>query len=1073
MPSEDATPTLVAELDRATRAHPHDHKVLVSGRPAEGRELLRVLALTGRPWIGWEPLSLRQLAGAVVGIDMARAGLGTADGFDVMALVDDAIDAAERAGETGPFGGPVPGAYRDPIRRTVEALRLAGVEGTGLAAVAGGDAKLRMLGAILTAYEKGLAGRDLLDGPGILARAASALAGAAADGGRAGTASSIGSARIYLLPGLVLRGVEGRLIRTLLDGGATVLATDPVRGLDGPPGRLWAQTSGPAGPLSRLHDTGVARHGDGPGPAPEIDLFAAATPADEIREVLRRVVATGVPWDRVEIVATDTATYGPALDGLARRLGIPVTHADGLPLSRTRVGRATAAYFRWIADGYPVDPIRRLLESGDLTPPAGTDAPSPAALARRLRRLRIGWGHGRYLPVLDRAVAAAERTAPPRDDDDEEAGRLARERELGELRALRALLAPILAATPHPASRHAAWTGTTSPARLAEGLRSLLERVPAGDEVENTARGVLVERLERARATLTRETGWLAATAMLRSRLETRIAATSDAGRLSPWTSTGGHLHLSDVSMGGLAARPYTFVVGLASGAVGAGGADPLLTDADRGRLNRGAGSETPGQAPLPTTAERLDESRHALAAMLARLRGHITLSYAAWDTAEGRTVGPAPELLQALRLRDGDASLTYESLRERLGRLACAVPAPGATGGLLDGADVWLGALATTDGMLRDGRVAVRALHAGLDRGLDALDTRQGHRLTAHHGVVPADPELDPLRGDGVLSASRLETLGKCPLRYFYRYVLGVRPVRDPTYDPAQWLDALERGSLLHDVYERTLAERPADMDYAGPSFAEHALRILDEEVRRTLLRLPVPNDAVLRSERDVLDADVRSFVIMIREQRPDVVRTELAFGPDPDSDGAVQLDLGGRAGEGGGRLRLRGRVDRVDALAGRALRIVDYKTGAARGHRPDDPFDGGRRLQHFLYTLAVEHLRPGDRVDVAEYHFPTTRGENRVAPYTRAALERGHEVLASLIGLAREGRFLATDDTQDCRFCDFASICRVRVGGWGGAISPRAAWARTTGAGLEEYGPLIRLRGGEGAGAGAGAGS
>jgi RecB family exonuclease len=1080
---------LIVELDAASRAHPRERKLLVCARPAEGRELLRSLSRSGRGWVGWEPLSLRQLAHAVVGLDMARGGLRTADGFDVMAAVDRSIDAVEAAGSAGPFGDTIPGAYRDPLRRTVEALRSAGLSGAGLRAAAGADPKLRMLSSVLTAYETELRGGRLLDGAALLGLAADSLsAGPAGGGGPVGLEAAFPGSRLFLLPGLGLRGEEGRLVGVLRAQGATVLATDPVAGLAPSPGRLWAAPPGAGGPLSRLrepvarerHDAGggdfvAANQTAGPGAArPDswLELFAAATPADELREVIRRVVAAGVPWDQVEIVATDTGTYGTALDGLARRLGIPVTHADGLPLSRTGVGRAAEAYFRWIADGFPAEPIRQLLENGGLVPAAAgppsadgmpaAGAPSAAALARRLRRLRIGWGYDRYLPTLDRALAAAESAEPPRNGDDE-SGRAVRDRELAELRALKALLAPILSATPRPDSQSSAWASRTSPALLAKGLLALLERVPEGDQVENTARAVLVERLERARATLTRETGWLAATAILRSRLDTRVSATADAGRLSPWTSTGGHLHLSGVAMGGLAARPYTFVVGLAAGASAEGASDPLLGDADKARLNRAArpsAGDVPG--PLPTSAERIEAGRHALAAMLARLRGRITLSYAAWDTAEGRTVGPAPELLQALRLRDGDPSLTYEDLRSRLGRLACAVPVAG--GGLVDGGDVWLEALAPPDGPLRDGRAAVRALHPGLDRGLTALEKRQDDQLTAYHGLIPADSGLDPVEGDVVLSASRLETLGQCPLKYFYQYVLAVRPVRDPAYDPERWLDALERGSLLHSVYERTLAEQPEGVDYADGAFLEHALAVLGEEIRRTLHRLPAPNDAVLRKERDDLALDVRSFVMMVREQRPAVVRTELAFGPDPDAEGTVELDVGGGRG---GRLQLRGRIDRLDALDSGGLRVVDYKTGRPRGYRAAVPFDGGRRLQHLLYALAVEQLRPGDRVEASEYHFPTARGENHVAGYARAALEPGHRLLGELLDMARGGRFLATNDPADCKYCDFREVCRVRLDDWHAVESPRAAWAREHADGIEEYGPLVRLRQEYGSGA------
>jgi ATP-dependent helicase/nuclease subunit B len=1055
MTLDAGVPTLLAQLARATGSNPFDRKLLVGWRPAEGRELLRALSLSGRAWVGWTPISLRQLAHEVVAVDVARRGLRTADGFDVMAVVDRAIDSVEAAGVASPFPRGVPAAYRDPLRRTVEALRQAGLSGHRAASAAGSDPKLRLLAAVLSAYEAELGARGLLDGPALMALAADAV--------RAGARSD---ARIFLLPGLGLRGEEGRLVRALMDRGATVLATDPVSGLDAPVGRLWAASPGPGGPLSRLHAA------DGGPPPLELDLFAAATPADELREVIRRVMAAGIRWDRVEIVATDSATYGTALDGLARRLGIPATHSAGLPVSRTRVGRAAEAYFRWIADGFPVEPIRQLLANDDLAA-AGEDGPSPAALARRLRRLRIGWGYDRYLPVLDRAIAAVNRDGAPRDGDgDEEGAELARERERAELRTLRALLEPILSATPAPAGRDAAWTSRTSPADLARGLLALLERVPAGDAMENTARTVLVQRLERARATLTRETTWLAATGILRSRLDTRIAATAEGGSIAPWTSTGGHLHLSDVAMGGLTGRPVTFVVGLSAGAMSAG-TDPLLTDGDRGRLNRAAGTTAPEAEPLASTAERIAESRHALATMLARLRGRVTLSYAAWDMAEGRTIGPAPELLQALRLRDGDPTLTYEDLRKRLGRLAAAVPAPPANGGLGDGArgngagdpdaavglvdaaDVWLAALAMPDGRLRDGRDAVRKLYAGLDRGLVAADAAASDQLTAYHGLIPADPGTDPLAGDAVLSASRLETLGRCQLQYFYQYVLGARPVRDPEYDPERWLDALERGSLLHAVYERVLGELPVDVDYADDAFLAHALRVLDAEVRRTLDRLPAPNRVVQDAERAALEEDVRSFVAMVRGQRPRVIRTELAFGPDADAGGVVELEMGGA-----GPLRLRGRVDRLDALETGGLRVVDYKTGRRRGYHTASPFDGGRRLQHFLYSLAVERLRPGERVDVAEYHFPTRRGENDVASFPRATLAPGHAVLATLLDMARRGRFLATENKNDCRYCDFAAVCRVAINDWGGAESPRARWARLHAPGVPEYGPLLRLR-------------
>jgi hypothetical protein len=353
-----------------------------------------------------------------------------------------------------------------------------------------------LLAAVLSAYEAALAERKLLDGPALMgpgrgcavgaAGAPDALGAAGAPGalGAAGApgalgAGSVPAARVFLLPGLSLRGVEGRLVRALLDHGATVLTPDRVAGLDAPAGRLWVASSGPGGPLSTLH--ALDRDGDHESGPRDLHLFAAATPADELREVIRRVMAAGIPWDRVEIVATDSATYGTALDGLARRLGIPATHSAGLPVSRTRVGRAADAYFRWIADGFPVEPIRQLLAKR---------RPGPAPAGRRGRRRPDGAagsaprrGAGppapappdrlgvRALPSHAGSRAGGRRARRTRRGTGTATRRRARWRGRGSGRSsasLRSLLEPILQATPRPASRHAAWTSRTSPARLAD-----------------------------------------------------------------------------------------------------------------------------------------------------------------------------------------------------------------------------------------------------------------------------------------------------------------------------------------------------------------------------------------------------------------------------------------------------------------------------------------------------------------------------------------------------------------------------------------------------------------------------
>ena len=102
------------------------------------------------------------------------------------------------------------------------------------------------------------------------------------------------------------------------------------------------------------------------------------------------------------VIATDPVVYGSVMDEIATKLGIPVTYAVGVPVERSRPGRAAMAYLEWISADFPESMFRYLLASGDVAPTAGgDDAPSGGRLARRLRRLRVGWGRDRYREAID------------------------------------------------------------------------------------------------------------------------------------------------------------------------------------------------------------------------------------------------------------------------------------------------------------------------------------------------------------------------------------------------------------------------------------------------------------------------------------------------------------------------------------------------------------------------------------------------------------------------------------------------------------------------------------------------
>jgi ATP-dependent helicase/nuclease subunit B len=1092
--TEGHAPALLAALAAAAAAHPVERKLLVCRRLGEGRELLRWLSLAGVPWVGFEPTTPRQLATLVVARRLTEVGLRAADEFDELALLDAALDEVLAEG-----GGPrlrelAEGAgFRDAVANAVMALRLAGIDAETLGRVPLRDLEKRSaLVGILDAYERRLSAERLVDGARVLRLANQEL--------RAG-AAELPAARLLIAPGHDRRGLTGRLLELLVERGAAVLPSEGIVGLARPAARLAGDASDSAGSadvpepteggvghdpaasvapsagepmsgaparstLAYLHDVAslVAAEG-GARQAPEHTaaevavfsdegaarkapgravvepaLFAAASLTDELREVLRRVVSAGLRWDEVEIVATEPIAYGAALDGLTQRLGIPVTFALGLPLDRTRPGRALRGWLRWIREDFPEDVIRGLIERGDVAPP-GAGGSDGAALARQLRGLRIGRGRDRYAAALDHAERTLDR---PIRADERTAQDVAAERaqKRAGIAALRAILLPILEATPALPDRLGLRSTAVSAAELARAARAFLALVPEGAPIDAHARDSIQRRLTRLEATATRATSLDAAVAVLASRLDTRVPAADAEGR-APWTAAGGRLHLSDVESGGYTGRRATFVVGLdAARFPGYGVQDPLLIDEDRHRLNTGQ-----SVGALPKSGDRIAERRYALAELLARLRGDVTLSYSAWEAAEARTLPPASELLQAFRLRTRDPAADYDRMHGALGVVASSLPHGAAR---LDRADVWLGAL-DAGGVMREGRHAVEAGFVGLGRGVRAREHAHAPTLGRFQGGLAIRPIYDPRDNpDVIVSSTRLERLGACPRRYLLHDVLRVRPPDDPELEPDRWLSPRDRGSLLHTVFERALRRvRDAGAALDDAIFLDGALHVLDEEMADWRERLPAAGEAVYAVEAERLRDDVRAFVRVVRRDQPDWLDLERTFGRDGEPPVAVRLP--------GGTIRMAGAIDRIDRTDD-GLVVIDYKTGGTYGYqRNTGIYRGGRRLQHVLYAAIAEQLY-GAAVVRAEYHFPTVKGGADRAAYTADELREGLTRVDELLSIAARGHFHPTDDPQDCRFCDYATVCRVRLEG-SRVVSPAATWVKAAHE-VEELSVLRALR-------------
>ena len=998
---------ILEQLQEFDAQHPLERKLLLCPDLNYGRELLRALARQTGGWLGWEPTTLRELAQEIAFVPLAAAGRRSADDVAITSLLDRALDICLTRKRLSPafaeHGAKL--GIRAAVRDAVLSLRVAGISSETVRRLTDREAPAGQIPAVMDEFAALLVAGGLADPAGLFECALQSFDA---------EAPFVLDGSIVVMPGLRPRGLLRQLLERLQDR-CHVLAEPNADGL------LLA-----------------------PGVRP--DLFHAETPADEVREVLRRVLAEpDLVWDQVEIVTTDPDTYGVALHGLAMRSDIPLTALTGVPVARTRTGRAVARVLEWLEDGLPADLVREALECGELGPADG------ASLARAFRRLHIGWGRKRYEEALGRLTDGSyvDGRSERREDEDDEVRVQRRAVAVAEARALGALIGGLLGLLPAQVPERGAHAQPeATPAVLAGAAAAYLEMVAVRGHGEFRARERHLNRLRRLAAVADEPAQpFPTALAALREALADLRAWPLAAEAGSPWASAGGTLYLTDLEHAGTTGRRRIFVVGLDADRVGGSRVqDPILTDADRRRLNAFLGHDA-----LATTGDRAAERRAAIRRTLGSLSGRVTLSYAFATSPDASRAGPSWVMLEALRADPSGSAAGYDDLRAHLGEPASPVPHEGLA---LDERDVWLDALASGS-LLLDGVEAVRAVHPELARGLDAALARAGDELTVHHGLLPeAAGRFDPVLEGRPISPTSLQTLAECPLRWFYHYGLSLRPPDDVEYDPDRWLDARDTGSLLHTVFERFVREyRGRQDEVSGDAARDRLEAITRDEIARWRVDVPPPGEAVFESEVLRIRAIARGFLDLEREQSAKAPGTwldaEYGFGRE---EKAVSLEL-----PDGRLLPLKGFVDRVDRLKDGSLRIIDYKTGSVfrflRSSK-DTPFKGGRTLQAALYAHAVAQLL---KTAVARscYWFPKV---TRTVEYGADDLRAGAAVVASLLDHPSRGVFVPTTDAGACGYCDFAPVCRVvRDERFHKTTSPLAAWAKSHAPALDQYRGLL----------------
>jgi ATP-dependent helicase/nuclease subunit B len=756
---------------------------------------------------------------------------------------------------------------------------------------------------------------------------------------------------------------------------------------------------------------------------------------NEVRDVLRRCVSGQMRFDDVELLHTDAETYVPlvyeTLCALAREgetLGddLPVTFAEGIPCRYSRPGRALAIWLAWIEDDYPQPVLVQMLREGLLeVNQAGDEGMSYSWLSALLRGVGIGFRRERYRTQLKDRIAGlqCQIDEPPNiEGDDGELGprRLASlHRQLQGLQSLDLLCERLFACSP---------TNPSNDIELLAGAAKFLKTLArAVNQIDRFAVLKLAEDIGEMHQWLSvvdGETHFDARDWLTRLPSESRVLGSGP---------RPGCLHVSQALSGGHSGRPYTFIVGMDDSRFpGVGLQDPLLLDSERRKLS----------PELVTAAERLKQRQRDLIRLLARLRGKLMLSFAARSVDDDREMFPSGPVMAAYRLisgkRDGEQSDLFAWLAQQSPPASFAPydPAEG-----LSPAEWWLWRLCGATSV-RDPVALVLTHFPHLARGRRAAAERRRREFTEYDGCVEqAGHDLDPTQSDhDVLSANRLQKIGTCPLKYFFEYGLGIVPPDELEVDSTIWLDSLTSGSLLHGLFERFMRE----LLVAGliPSYERDKARLrelLAAEIARYREIYPVPSESVFQQQQARLDQTAMTF---LREEeryctregsRPVYLEASLGMATEEhstpvDTLDPIPIDLSGQR-----QVRLRGRIDRIDLIGSGAVKtfaIWDYKTGSTWGYDRAKPFQQGRILQPYLYMTMVTHrlratVDPNAVATYFGFFFPGIKARGERMTWTRDSLAPGREILERLVQIVSSGAFLATNNADDCKYCDYRGIC------------------------------------------------
>ena len=295
------------------------------------------------------------------------------------------------------------------------------------------------------------------------------------------------------------------------------------------------------------------------------------------------------------------------------------------------------------------------------------------------------------------------------------------------------------------------------------------------------------------------------------------------------------------------------------------------------------------------------------------------------------------------------------------------------------------------------------------------------------------------------ILSPSALNAYLDCRLRFYYRYVAGLKTPDEVSAE----IDSALFGTIFHLSAQLAYTELTANGNMIQKEDLERLLRdevklqsYVDRAFKKELFKV-APEEKPEYNGVQLINSKV------ILSYLKQLLRNDLQYTPFEmiAMEEKVSEEITIRTGQGPFTLRLGGTIDRMDAKEG-TLRIVDYKTGGS----PKTPANIEQLFtpsetrpnyifQTFLYAAIMSRkqslmVAPAllyiHRAASESYSPVIEMGEprkpkmpvNNFAFFEDEFRKRLQALLEEMF--SEEEPFTQTEDTKECSYCDFKAICK-----------------------------------------------